>query len=379
MSIRPLWFSLSFLGAFLLGALAPSAQTLVEELPPEFEEPIENWVSETEVQTSPYHRKRFTDDYAEKIQSGQILAVASEIISQFGTSHWGENAFKHEKIMHHLSAFLDAMRTALNAPGIEGPLETKFEQNTFLAVFNQQQFGLNSLQMEILTDASGNEVTGYFKGTPNQLMLYEWAQGDEKIRLLLASSQVRQWRLLENALTNLVTEQVALISKANIQVLKNAVVRWENFLEKGYSQMPWESLVNGWLVEPPGFPEPGPPGHQWIILHPTLGLEFSVNKLDETRVKEAMHVEVLGHIWYRGRQLEDYWGASATVSLREDLDPGLGVMIHIKRFWNIGIAWHDSDDDPYLLFSVDLFRFAKQNAPKYVEKYKSIRTQLGLE
>jgi hypothetical protein len=92
-----------------------------------------------------------------------------------------------------------------------------------------------------------------------------------------------------------------------------------------------------------------------------------------------MHVEFLGHIWYRGEQLGDYWGVSATVSLREDLDPGIGVQVHIKRNWNLGVTWHDVDEDPYVFFSVDLFRFAKQSASKYVAEYEDVRAQLGLD
>jgi len=154
--------------------------------------------------------------------------------------------------------------------------------------------------------------------------------------------------------------------------LKNAVERWENFLNKGYSMMPWESLLNGWWLDLPQN-DFGPPDHQWIILHPTLGLELSVDDLDESRVKETLHIEALGHIWYRGRQLEDYAGISATISLREDLDPGIGMLVHFKRNWNLGLVWHDVDEDPFLFFSVDLFNFAKQEIPKYVDRYNDVK------
>ena len=378
MRTRVLALFLCILVALLAGAPPLSAQNPVDAVPSEFEDvPIDNW--ESEERTSPFHRQRFEDTYADKIQTGQILAVASEMISLFDAQDWGENEPKQEKILNQLQHFLDALKVALLSPGIEGSLDTKAEQNIFLEAFNRAEFGLHTLQIETLTDASGEDVSGYFKGTPDELLLYEWAEDGENVLLLLTSEQMRQWRLLQNALSNLVTEQVALVVASNVQELKDAVERWENFLDRGYSQMPWESLVNGWLIEPPGFPELGPPGHQWILLHPTIGLELSVDPLDEAKIKEAMHVEFLGHIWYRGEQLGDYWGVSATVSLREDLDPGIGVLVHIKRNWNLGVTWHDVDEDPFLFFSVDLFRFAKQNASKYVAEYEGVRAQLGLD
>jgi len=378
MRTRILALFLCVLVALLAGAPPLSAQPPVDEVPSEFEDvPIDDW--EPEERSSPFHRERFEDTYADEIQTGQIFTVASEMISLFDAQDWGENEPKQEKILNQLQHFLDALKVALHSPGIEGSLDTKAEQNIFLEAFNREEFGLHTLKMETLTDPSGEDVSGYFKGTADELLLYEWDEDGDSVLLLLTSEQMRQWRLLQNALSNLVTEQVALVVASNVQELKDAVERWENFLDRGYSQMPWESLVNGWLIEPPGFPELGPPGHQWILLHPTIGLELSVDPLDEAKIKEAMHVEFLGHIWYRGKQLGDYWGVSATVSLREDLDPGVGVLVHIKRNWNLGVTWHDVDEDPFLFFSVDLFRFAKQNASKYVAEYEDVRAELGLD
>jgi hypothetical protein len=378
MRTRILALFLCTLAAFLVSAPALSAQTLVDVPPPEFEDPsIDGW--EADEETSPFHRKRFEDTYTEKIQAGQIHVVASEMISLFDAQDWGENEPRQEQIMNQLQRLLGAMSLALRLTDIDGPLDTLAEQDIFIGALNGEGFGLHDLRIETLTDTTGNDVSVYFKGLPDELILYEWTEDEEAVLLLLTPEQMRQWRLLQNALSDLVNKQVLLVGEKNVQELEDAVERWENFLDRGYSQMPWESLVNGWLIETPGFPELGPPGHQWILLHPTVGLELSVDPLDEAKVKEAMHVEFLGHIWYRGEQLGDYWGVSATVSLREDLDPGIGVQVHIKRNWNLGVTWHDVDEDPYVFFSVDLFRFAKQSASKYVAEYEDVRAQLGLD
>jgi hypothetical protein len=377
MRTRPLALTLIALAALLIGAPWVEARIAAEEVPPEFTDAsVDSWVSEAEKATSPFSRQRFSDAYATEIRDGQLRRVAGEMISLFEAQDWGDNEPGRQKILNQLHRFLAALETALNSPGIEGPLETKLEQNIFLAALNEQEFGLRSLQMETLTDENGEDVTGYFGGTPDELLLYEWAEDGESVQLLLAPGEARQWRLLENALSNLVYEQVALVSEANIQEMRHAVDRWENFLDRGYSQMPWESLINGWLIKPP---ELGPPSHQWLLLHPAAGLELGVDPLDETRMKEAMQVELLGHIWYRGEDLGDYWGVSSTMSLREDLAPGVGAQVHFMRNWTLGVSWHDVDEDPFVCLSVDLFRFAKQNVSKYVEKYEDVRARLGLD
>ena len=65
--------------------------------------------------------------------------------------------------------------------------------------------------------------------------------------------------------------------------------------------------------------------------------------------------------------------------MRDDLDPGIGALVHFKRNYSFGVTWHGEDEDPFLFFSVDLFSFAKQKAPQYVEKYEDLRARLGLD
>ena len=371
--MRPRIFSLVLcsLGALSLSAPAHHDKIIVDEPPDEFNE---DWVPGDE-STSPFHRQRFGDTYLERIENGQIFTVASEMISLFDALDWGEHEAQQQKILNQLQRFRGAIRVALETPGIEGPLDLKAEQNIFIEELNKQEFGLHSLTIETIADDSGEDVSGYFRDTSDEILLYEWAEDGDKVRLLLTTEQVRQWRLLENALLNLINDQVGLVSAANIMELKNAVERWENVLDKGYSMMPWESYLNGRWIDLPKR-DFGPPDHQWIVLHPTLGLELSIDDLGESRVKETLHIEAIGHIWYRGRQLQDYAGISGTISFREDLDPGIGVLVHFKRNWSLGLTWHDVDEDPFLFFSVDLFNFAKQEIPKYVERYNGVKAMI---
>jgi hypothetical protein len=349
----------------------------IDNLPPEYEERVAAWQTDVDITTSPFHRQRFKDTYAEAIAYGDIHNIASQMIAVFDDLDWGEDEDKQQRIVNQLARFLEAMRTALSSDDIDPPLDEISEQNLFLGIMENLDNGLRSLLMEDDTDARGNDVKSYFKGTENRVLLFEFIEVDNKemVRLLLTPEHVRQWRMLEDALTDLVSEQSKLVMAANVRDLHLATEQWDNFLNKGYSQTPWEALLNGYLI---GVPEKafGPPTHQWILAHPNIGVELSVDPLDESRVKEALHIEALGHVWYWGKKLDRFWGFSAAVSIREDFDPGIGVLVHFRRNWNLGITWHDVDEDPFLFFSVDLLQLVRQTASRYEKRYEAVKNLL---
>ena len=64
---------------------------------------------------------------------------------------------------------------------------------------------------------------------------------------------------------------------------------------------------------------------------------------------------MLGHLWYVGPQLEDYWGFSAVVNLRDDMDPGYGGLVRFGRGLNLGAVWRSEADAPFLFFSFDVY------------------------
>jgi len=244
--------SYSLLFFILILPSAVSAQQIVTEVPSEYEEPVVVWITPAEMRTSPLYKGRFSDtETALQLKHGNIVTVANEMISAFEASDWADNQDKKQKILNQLQRFMAAMKIALSTQGIDGVLDKKAEQNIFLQSLNSQDHGLNSLEIDVLFDANGQEVFGYFGETEDELLLYEYLEDGERVRLLLTRAQVREWRLLEDALTNLVLKQVELVRESNISELNNAVIRWENFLENGYSQMPWESTINGWLIDTP--------------------------------------------------------------------------------------------------------------------------------
>lgn len=375
------------LACWLIAGWTAWAQELVEgPVPPEYDTgSVEDWVTPEERKNSRFYVGRFQDTYSQDLEFGAISGVAEDLIQGFRELDWGANQPQHALILRHLAPFLGDLEFALRTPGIVGPLDLLSEQDAFLRAFNSTSRGVQTLQLGSLRlPGQEDDVPGYFgnrseaPGDWLPLYLYDDAESElrdaDVYRLTLARRHMRDWRLLEQTLSELLNSQIGVVRQENVRFLEHQVERWENYLDRGYSQMPWESLFNGYVLS---LPEHGPPDRQWILLHPSLGIEASTSSIDDIRVKESLQVELLGHIWYRGDDLDNYWGVSASASFREDLDPGLGVLVHLRRHWSLGVTWHDFDEDPYLFLSVDLFRFARRKAPVYVERYEDLRQLLG--
>ena len=385
MTTTPLRVLRGLLSLLAVASLCPQAfaqghPRFVEELDPPFtEDPVSTWASEDVAANSPFHRNRFGDRYADDIAAGRVLQVASDLVRLFSEATWDENEAAHATVRRNLDAFLADLAIALSAPGIEGPLDTLEEQSVFFEAFAATGRGVETLAMGTF---GPDQIPGFFvvdDRPQDAFLFYELveeseADGTEEGYLVpVMVGHMRDLRLLMNALGNLIEEQIGQIRTQNVKDLERAMRRWDNYLDKGFSQYPWESLINGYLI---GTPDLGPPDRQFIVMHPTLGIEVATDEIDEARVKEALNVEVFGHLWYRGEELENYFGASFAVSFREDIDPGLGVLLHIQRNWNLGITWHDVDEDPFLFFSVDLFRFANAKRDQYKGELDRLRDRI---
>lgn len=368
------------LALVLLGPALAAAQEPVREVPPEYSEGTvtgdQGWATQRERELSPYHRQRLHDSLAPVLERGGILAAATELVGTFRADAWlATYADTKARLLIELERFLVDIEAALGAPGIVGLVDTLDEQGFFLDAFNARGRGLETLRPALI-DRDGVEIPAWFSPQdPVFFYVYDAeasAEQDEDLyRLLLPSELMRRWGLLADTLTQLLGNQVALLRERNVLDLELAVTRWGNYLDRGYSQYPWESLANGWLLE---LPELGPPKRQWILFHPTLGVEAR-GSLDELRVKEALNVELVGHLWYT-QERDNYFGLSLTASLREDLDPGLGVLFHVRRNWNLGVTWHDHDDDPFLFMSLDLFAFARAKHERYESTRAELRSRL---
>jgi len=107
---------------------------------------------------------------------------------------------------------------------------------------------------------------------------------------------------------------------------------WAWFLAEGLGQFPWERAMNAALDRRGGIDVL--PKRQWVLFHPSVAFEIDEADLDldNLRVQEALLVEPLGFVRYEFGGTPDkaersLWGASLLLSVRNDRDPGYGLLL----------------------------------------------------
>lgn len=171
--------------------------------------------------------------------------------------------------------------------------------------------------------------------------------------------------------------------RRTVHAIELARDRWAVFVDRSRSQYPWEVLANGWIVG--GGTIERPPMRQIVLVHPTAAVEMTTDDIQELRAKQALAIEALGLIWYRWKNESApaeglrWWGLSAIASIRDDMRPGVGLLLHYGRMVTIGVSWHDDDLDdawldrpPYVIASFDLFQLARVTAPEYRRKLATL-------
>ena len=219
----------------------------------------------------------------------------------------------------------------------------------------------------------GVEEASYFHGTADEIRMgsLSKARGEEV-----------SYRM--NAMGRLMARFLKPMTKRMVEDVKLARQRWETALDQRYAQYPWEMLANSQWIGAPDIEHP--PLRQWIVVHPELGVEISGDKFTEITAKEALTVEVLGHLWYRWRDEAkpaeglSWLGLSGVLTFRSDVGTGIGIMGHWNKLVNAGVVWHDFNRDgryfnDKMAFTVgiDLYRFAQREIP---EKKKALEARL---
>jgi hypothetical protein len=97
---------------------------------------------------------------------------------------------------------------------------------------------------------------------------------------------------------------------------------WSNYLEKGFSQYPWEVVLNSRTV---GFNWTSPPRRQWIFLHPEAGALIDARASKRASTETGLLVHGLGHLWYFGASRGTFVGLSGTASVSNDPAFGAGA------------------------------------------------------
>jgi hypothetical protein len=267
--------------------------------------------------------------------------------------------------------------------GVEVP--TLDQRSEMLAALKARGRGGESLLPQHVPSAVDQleNVQVFFEGSPeNRFQTYEIPEDPEApVEVLVPADRVLELRLRGDAFSAVMQAFVEPLQKKALAIVQRADRQWTNYLERGYSQYPWESLVNGWLWDFSAF---DPPDKQLVLLHPSLGFESSTVSLDGMTVNEVISLELIGYVGYYGSDHQHFLGGSLTATLRDDIGPGLGAVVHWSQNFSLGVSWHDVDDDddlfdddPFVFLSFDLFRFLQEEGPKYKAEYDRVRARLA--
>ncbi len=114
--------------------------------------------------------------------------------------------------------------------------------------------------------------------------------------------------------------------------LEALIGRWENYNHNGYSQYPWELVVNG--LSRPAPADLAPPARQIVLLHPSFGVEVA-GRWDQLQRLDVLAVEPLGLLWYNASRTS-YVGVSALVTVPSTAGMGVGALVHLGRVARVG-------------------------------------------
>jgi len=143
--------------------------------------------------------------------------------------------------------------------------------------------------------------------------------------------------------------------------------RWDNFMERGYSMLPYEVLINGFMprraLEPPTY--------QLIVAHGSAGTQIissSLRTLRDGRREDVLTLEPLGIIRY-GPEHAWYGGLSWIVTFPSTGRIGSGAMLHAGHLGHVAYVWRPVDADGVrrdgLLMSLDLYQYLTGAATKW--------------
>jgi hypothetical protein len=366
-------------------ASAQAPQT-VDKLPDPFRDgPIAGWIERRGLKRDPRYKAAFFAAHKQALEAGRLESVLRALADDFRTKVWPVHAATQRRVADEIERYSFDFAEAVAEAAPDGLLDSLDEQNALIAELRERGRGVQDFEPQLIGPEQRTELVFFDReGQPEQrVTAYKNLSTDteDRYELLLTDDEMVDLRMRCDALTHFLTERIRDVRKANVAELELAVARWENYLDHGYSMYPWESWLNGkWL----DIPSLGPPDDQFIVMHPGLGVELWTRGFDDLDAKETLNLEVFGYLHYHGERYENYYGGSLALTLREDLGPGLGALFHFSESWNLGVTWHDVDDDgryfddsPFVFFSLDLYRFVEKPASLFTDAFARDRDALA--
>lgn len=260
-----------------------------------------------------------------------------------------------------------------------GALEATIEE---ISVIDSQFNGMYILQLDRLNTgrfAEGTTPDGIvaFNGITPPIVLC-MADAQEILPCcqpqhpILTETQAEDIRYRANAANELMGILRAEADDVILDAIETSYRRWNNVLDNGFVMYPWEIALNSALLT---WDIRTPPSTQFIFLHPSLGIQVPLDGFSDPvkfRAKESLMIEVAGHLWYKGKFLDNYAGFSGTVVLREDLPPGIGFLVRPGRGLAAGLNWHLSANDqkqfiktPFVTVSVNVLNLIASNRGRF--------------
>jgi hypothetical protein len=246
--------------------------------------------------------------------------------------------------------------------------ETRRTFNKLLQLKNEAQprFMADSVR-PVRWELSQNPTTGAFRvfaGT-DQIVVTDSMSSDERRALC--------WPAI--SISAFLNNYQAPVRDATVEALNSLAVRWDRYIDNSYSQLPWELFVNGLGRSRRDWE---PPRRQWILVHPSVGVELAgLSWSNLVRVNVAA-VEPVGIIRYSS-DYKRYYGISTVATFATDRSAAVGGYLHL---WypqaKVGYVVR-SDPDPKrrqsVLVTVDLYDLLT-GVPKDLSEAKE--TALGL-
>lgn len=156
--------------------------------------------------------------------------------------------------------------------------------------------------------------------------------------------------------------------------IRASEVRWEQFAANVTSdQFPWETIVNGWILEGT---ISTPPRHQFRLFHPIAVLSYAD---DEGEYDEEIGVEVFGLRSY-GERYEPEWGLSVFALLEsgDATETGWGISLSRANF-SFAVVEQDTvarPEETKILLGYNLARLFENKKNELADKRRALLDRL---